>query len=274
MNENLISSLKLLYKPLVFYYGEWNLLDGLDRISLVTKGKNLYQSFLERYYYMPLKVIFKDDELVKTFQMGICSRIGKDGRNLYFSKKEFLRNIISNVDDLVSQGGDKVYKEIKKAIREKKDMYRDVIANGEDSPSYEEVKNEYLSCQLDISLDEFILLCKKKYTRLLTGYNAVLNFFDKPILLDRFIQCFSVNQLYLFTVYSVLKQIDKNYESYGKVDTYISYLDSYCHLVSEIREKDSFYTSSIEIEKEGEKLIYTIDSFLKEYDEFLLKVNG
>ena len=45
MDENIISSLKLVYKPLVMYYGEWNLLDGLDKIALNEKGKMLIKSF-------------------------------------------------------------------------------------------------------------------------------------------------------------------------------------------------------------------------------------
>ena len=62
----------------------------------------------------------------------------------------------------------------------------------------------------DVSLEEFVLLCKKKYTRLLSGYNAILDFFDKPINLDKFIKCFDVNKLYLLTAYSLLKNSEKH----------------------------------------------------------------
>ncbi len=266
MDENIISSLKLVYKPLVMYYGEWNLLDGLDKIALNEKGKNAYQVFLERYYYMPLRVIFKDDELVHSFRLGICSRVGNNGRNLFFSKKEFLRNIISNVEELASLNGEIAYKDIKKAIRIKKDMYRDAVANKESSPYFEELKNEYLACELDISLEEFILLCKKKYTRLLTGYNALLDFFDKPLLIDKFIKCFDVNQLYLFTMYSLLEQSKRHCELYGKIDYNTTCIENYREVVQKARKEDPFYNSCIVLEDNRN---YTIDDFFKEYDCWL-----
>lgn len=272
MNDNIVSSLKLVFKPLIMYYGEWNLSNDLVNIGLNKKGKNMYNEFLERYYYMPLNVIFKDDDLVRSFNYSICSRLGNTGRNLYFSKISFLKNVIGNVEEILSDSGNEAetYKEIKKALREKKDMYRDVCNNGEESPYYEEIKNEYLSCELDIEFEDFIEMCKKKYTKLLTGYNAVLDLFDKPLMLDKFIACFDPNQLYLFTCYSLLEHSKKSYELYGKVDYNIVCLDTYRTVVMEERAKDNFYNSHITV---GDK-IYTIDDLFKEYDKLLAKVNG
>lgn len=267
MEENIITSLKLVYKPLIMYYGEWEIIPLLQDISLEKKGKKLFDEFIERYYYMPLTVIFKDEELARSFNYAICSRMGVSSRNLYFSKRAFLRNVISNADDVVSAGGEAAYKEIKKAIREKKDVYRDVIKLGENSSYYNEVKGEYLSCTLDISLEEFLELCKKKYTKLLSGYNAVLDLFDKPISLDRFIKCFDPNQLYLLTAYSLLINSKKYFDEYGKLDYNLVVLDSYRNLVTDIRKSDNFYNSHIIIKG----VIYTIDDLFKEYDELLAR---
>ncbi len=270
MNENIVPSLKLVYKPLIMYYGEWELLNGLEELSLEKKGKNLFNEFLDRYYYMPLIVIFKDEQLARSFKYAICSRLGDSGRNLYFSKNAFLRNVISNVEDLVNANGEEVYQRIKKAIRAKKDIYRDVSNNGEASLYYNEVKGEYLSCELDITLDEYVLLCKKKYTKLLSGYNAVLDLFDKPINLDKFIKCFEIDRLYLYTTYSLLQHSKCYYEAYGKLDYNIVVLDNYRELVDNLRKKDSFYNSYIVINNN----VYTIDDLFKEYDDLLVKVNG
>ncbi|MBQ8659614.1 MAG: hypothetical protein IJ475_02095 [Bacilli bacterium] len=273
MKENIVPSLKLLFKPLIMYYGEWDLNDNLKNISLLKNNKSLFEEFLERYYYMPLKVIFKDEELVKSFKYGVCSRLNESGRNLYFSKKAFLRTVISNVDDIVENNGDAAYKDIKKAIRIKKDIYRDVDNNGEASDFYEDVKNEYLSCELDISLEEFISLCKKKYTRLLNGYNAVLELFNKPINLDKFISCFDPDQLYLFTCYSLLNNSKRYFDLYGKADYNIVCLDSYKQIVDDARRKDSFYNSHITLDNNGEVVIYTIDDLFRDYEEFLEYMN-
>lgn len=271
MNNNIIPSLKLVYKPLIMYYGEWELLEGLSKIALDKKGKNMFDEFMERYYYMPLNVIFKDEELARSFKYAISSRLGDTGRTLYFSKRAFLRNVIANADDLVSAGGDNVYQEIKKAIRDKKDIYRDVYNNGENSEYYKEVRNEYLSCELDISLEEFILLCKKKYTKLLSGYNAVLDLFDKSINVDKFISCFEPDKLYLFTAYSLLKHSEKYFDAYGRLDYNIVVLDTYRNLVNEIRIKDNFYNSYIMLDENN---VYTIDDLFREYDELIDKSNG
>lgn len=267
MNDNIVPSLKLIYKPLIMYYGEWELLDGLEALSLVKNNKNLFKSFLERYYYMPLKVIFKDEDLARSFKYGICSRLGDSGRTLYFSKLAFLRNVIANADEVVGDG--EVYKDIKKAIRDRKDIYRDVIKNMENSDFYDEVKSEYDNCDLEISFEDFVLLCKKKYTKLLSGYNAVLDLFDKTLNVDKFIECFDPNQLYLFTCYSILKQSEKYYNENGKLDYNVVALDSYRNLVNEIRTKDRLYNSHIMIGDE----IYTTDDLFKEYDNLLDEVN-
>lgn len=270
MNDNIVPSLKLIYKPLIMYYGEWELLDGLEKLALEKNGKNLFNEFLERYYYMPLKVVFKDDQLARSFKYAICSKLGDSGRALYFSKMAFLRNVIANADEVVSAGGDEVYKDIKKAIRIRKDIYRDVCNNGEASTYYNEVKNEYLMCELEITFEEFILLCKKKYTKLLTGYNAVLDLFDKSINVDKFISCFDVDKLYLFTAYSLLKHSEKHYETYGKLDYNIVVIDTYRELVEDLRKKDNFYNSHIMID---DNIVYTIDDLFKEYDELISRVN-
>ena len=97
MDNNIIASLKMIYKPLIMYYGEWDFLPGLKHIALELRKKNLYADFIDKYYYKPLMVIFKDEDIVNSFRYGICSRIGAKGRELYFSKKVFLSNIIPNV---------------------------------------------------------------------------------------------------------------------------------------------------------------------------------
>ena len=268
MNKDTLPSLKLIYKPLVMYYGEWELLDGLENIALEEKGKNLFMEFLNRYYYLPLKVVFKDDELVHGFKWAICSRLGDSGRTLYFSKRAFLRNIISNANDVVESGGDKTYKEIKKVIRERKDIYRDVDTLGEKSDYYKEIKKEYNSSGLDLTFEEYIKLCKKKYTKLLSGYNAVLDLFDKSINVDTFISCFDLDKLYLFTAYSLLKYSEECFDKYGKLDYNLTVLDSYYELVKRIRENDSFYNSHIVL---NNNVVYTIDDLFKEYDELLKK---
>ena len=123
------------------YYGEWELINGLEELSLENKGKNMFEEFLNRYYYMPLTVIFKDEQLARSFKYAICSRLGDSGRTLYFSKNAFLRNVISNADELINSSGEEVFQEIKKAIRVRKDIYRDIDNNGETSKYYEEIKN-------------------------------------------------------------------------------------------------------------------------------------
>lgn len=267
MNDILIPNLKLLFKPLVVYYGEWELGNGLKDIALVKNGKNKYEEFLERYYYMPLNVIFKDDDIVKSFNIRICSKIVGNTRCLYFSKRAFLRNLVGNIDEIIDANGEDAFRDIKKAIRDKKDQYRDVCSKGSESPYYEELKNEYVNSNVDMEFEEFIVMCKKQYTKLLTGYNAVIDLFDKSINLDRFIKCFDVDKLYLYVCYCLLKHNEEYYNKYGKFDYNINFIENYRDIVKQKRDENSFYNSSFVATVSSEKIVYTVDDLFRDYDK-------
>ena len=254
MNDKILPSLKLVFKPLVMYKGEWEFADGLREIALIKKDKNLYDEFIERYYYLPLGVIFKEDDLTRSFKYEICSTLGVGGRTLRFSKKAFLRNIISNVDDVVDYGDEEVFKKLKQAIRARKDIYRDVYKLDKDSMYYEDLYEEYQNSNVDMEFRDYVILCKKKFTRLLID-------------IDKFISCFDVNQLYLFTVYSILKNSEIYFEKYGRLDYSVETIDSYRDLVSELRKENPEYDAIIKVNNK----IYVIDDLFKEYDELLSK---
>ncbi len=268
MNEKIVPSLKLVFKPLVMYYGEWELADGLRDIALVKKDKNLFDEFIMRYYYMPLGVIFKDDDLTKSFKYEICSTLGVGGRTLTFSKKAFLRNVIANVDDIVISGDENIFKKLKQAIRARKDIYRDVYNVGKESPYYEEIYEEYKNSKLEIKFEEYVKICKKKFTRLLSGYNAVLELFDKSLDIDKFIDCFNPDQLYLFTIYSILKNSEIYYQKYVKLDYNVGNIDNYRDLVNDIRKTNKEYNVSIKVNNKD----YSINDLFLEYDKLLSKV--
>ncbi len=267
MEELLLTNLKLIYKPIVTYYGEWSLEQDLYDIALIKKGKNLYKEFLQRYYYMPLGVIFDNDKIIDSFDVNISSKFGTKGRSLFFSKRSFLRNIVTNIDYLIDNNGEEAYKAIKKAIRIKKDVYRDVYNNGEESAYYEQVMGEYLKFSIEDSFEDFVKTCKKQYTRLLTGYNSVMDLFDKPINIDKFIDCFDINKLYLYTCYRILVYNEGYYDKYNNLDYSLTFVDDYRKIINTIREKDSFYNASIYVVKDKEKVVYTIDDLFKDLSE-------
>ena len=269
MNNNIVASLKMIYKPMIMYYGEWDFLPGLKHIALEKRKKNLYAEFIDKYYYKPLMVIFKDEDIVNSFRYAICSRIGAKGRQLYFSKRVFLSNIIPNVDEVYGNG-ENVFQDVKRLIRERKDKFRDVDNYGSESKYYKELKKEYKRYKTDMTFEKFISFCRKKYTRLLTGYNTVLDLFDKSIDVEKFINCFDPNKLYLHTAYSVLQHSKHQYDLYGRVDYNLTILDTYRLFVKDARKEEMFYNSYILIDN----IVYTIDDLFKEYDLFMKEVNG
>lgn len=271
MDELLLTNLKLVFKPIVTYYGEWSFGSDIGEIATIKKGKNLYREFLERYYYMPLNVIFNNDKIVDNFEVSICSKFGPKGRSLFFSKRSFLRNIVTNIDDLIDSNGEEAYKAIKKAIRIKKDVYRDVYNNGEESKYYDQVMNEYLKYSNEDTFEDFIKVCKKQYTRLLNGYNSVMDLFDKPINIDKFISCFDINKLYLFTCYKILSHNINYYDKFNNLDYTISIVDNYKNLISDIRKKEPFYNTAINVVKDREQVVYTIDDLLRDLKDLEMR---
>lgn len=268
MRNEIVANLKQVFKPKEEYYGEWELKD-LASISLIKKDKNCFNEYLERYYYGPLKVIFKDEEMVYDFKYSVISAINDKGRNLFFSKKTFLRNIITNIDDLIKYNGEEFYLRLKHELRIKKDMYRDVCNNGEKSSFYKDIKAEHLIYARNMDFDDYILTCKKKYTNLLSGYNTFLEFINRPIDLNSFINCFDESKLYLYTMYSLFNRVEENYNLYGRLDYSINYLDQYKKIVKDIRKKEKFYNTYIDIKEDNKKVILTIDDLLKKYDRFI-----
>lgn len=172
---------------------------------------------------------------------------------------------------MIDTNGEEAYKAIKKAIRIKKDIYRDVYNNGEESKYYSQVMNEYLRYSCEESFEEFVKLCKRQYTRLLNGYNSVMDLFDKPINIDKFISCFDVSKLYLYTCYSILNNNYSYYNKFGNLDFTISFIDNYRNVIKKIREKEMFYNVSIYVEKDKEQLVYTVDDLFKDLDDIEMR---
>ncbi|MGN1337928.1 MAG: hypothetical protein ACI4WW_05590 [Candidatus Coprovivens sp.] len=268
MNENIVSNIKDISSPKELYYGEW-VLDGngLKEISNFKKEKNLYEEFLNRYYYLPLSVVFKDENLTKGFSASIVSKLVDGRRKMYFSKKTFLSNIISNIDEVIKD--DDSYKLLKKALRVKKDVYRDVYKLGTESEYYKEVLREYNACNTELSFEKFVALCKKKYTRLLSGYNTVLELLDKPINVTKLLDCFKPDQFYLYVCYSILDKCEREFETYGKVDINIKEIDKYLEIVKAKRKEFAFYNSHV-ISKEN--TIVTIDDLIRRYNILMEKI--
>ena len=272
MKDTSLALVKNILKSTDSYPGEWQLNSNISNISLCKNGKNLFEAFLDRYYYLALNVIFKDEALVRSFKYALCSLPGDVSRKLYFSKRVFLRNVIPNIDDCLSSSGDIAYKSVKKALRIKKDMYRDVLLLGKKSEYYDDVVTEYNKYNLNIGLDNYIKISKKKYTRLLNGYNALLDFFNKPIDLNKFVACFDPDQLYLYVCYSILEINKKYLDLYSKLDYTIKYVDEYVKYVKDVRKSCSFYNTHI-ILSSNKMIIYTIDDLIKDYGNILKRID-
>ena len=271
MKDTSLIKVKDILKSSDSYPGEWEINKLISNISLSKNGKKLFESFLDRYYYLSLNVIFKDDELIKSFDFGLCSLPGDRERKLYFSKRTFLRNVIPNIDDVINCNGEVAYKSIKRALRIKKDMYRDYDLKGKKSDFYDDIINEYKRYNLNISLEDYIKISKKKYTRLLNGYNALLDFFSKPIDINKFVSCFDPDQLYLFICKSLLDLNSQYLDLYSKLDYTIKYVDDYIKYVGDTRKNCSFYNSHIILDN-NQMIVYTIDDLIKDYCELMRRI--
>lgn len=265
MIENITDNLKKIFTPSIQYFGEWTIEENLLNIALEKRNKNLYKEFLNRYYYTPLNVIFKDEEITNSFDIKICSKLNNEKRTLYFSKKSFLDNIILNGKTIYDLNGEASYQIVKKAIREKKDIYRDVYQNKEKSKYYKKIQLEFKYSEINTSFEKYVVMCKKRFTKLLTGFNPILEVLNKPLDVNKFIKCFDQDKLYLATCYSLLKHNINHYNKYNRIDFNSTYIDEYIMFVSDKRILEPFYNTSIIVEDN----IITIDDLIKEYNQFI-----
>lgn len=212
---------------------KWSYPDTLKTMSILNKEKSMFDEFAERYYYTSLRVILKNDDMVDKFKCGIeyVPNVG-----LTFSKKTFLKTLVANVDELLALDENKAYKEIKKAIRVKKDMYRDVYTNGKKSSYYDNVLKEFGTVKKKIKFDEYVKVCRQKYTRILSGFVPLLDFLSKPIDVNKFISCFNADQLYLLTCKSIFNST-KDKEN--------PVIMNYLELVKDIRKEKRTYNAYI-----------------------------
>ena len=121
------------------------------------------------------------------------------------------------------------------------------------------------------SFEDFVKLCKKQYTRLLNGYNSVMDLFDKPINIDKFIGCFDINKLYLFTCYKLVKHNYNYYDKYNNLDYTISFVDEYRKIINDLRQKEPFYNSVINVVKDNEVVVYTIDDLFRDLSDLEMR---
>lgn len=234
MNNDLIKKLTVSLKR-GGCSSKWRYPDTLKTISVLTNEKSAFDEFALRFYYTPLRVILKNDDMVDKFKCGVeyDPLVG-----LTFSKRVFLKNLVANVDELLELDEAKAYKEIKKAIRIKKDIYRDVYANGKNSSYYDSILKEFGTIRKKVKFEEYVRLCRQKYTRILNGYVALLEFLSKPIDVTKFINCFNVDQLYLLTCKSILsctKEKDN------------AVITNYLELVKDIRKDKRTYNAYITV---------------------------
>lgn len=186
----------------------------------VQNGKNLYEEFVNKYFYDVLDLDIPKS-LRQAFYPVIESDLSKDGkgRYLHFNYVPSLWNILEDVSLIPTIPIDEVElaKYVKKHLIQKRNQMIDVIQNWEKSPYYEEVKQRFDFHNMEMTP---ILLDRQRevFTKLIFIVKGMdESFFNQRIHPEIFFSCIDLDKFYLLASKCVFDytlrtlQIENNY---------------------------------------------------------------
>lgn len=290
-----------LFHPPLYYEGEWLLGGDIDinnplkeYLSINAKkknGKNMYSEYIKRNYYNHLRNILNSDNMINFFPPRIALTCDNSGqtRKVLFSLPAYIYYQVTNLHFVKHLTPDyykelldccdrkKQLQEVKELTRRERAYYYDIEKKGRLSEYYE---NAYITYEnyinyykIKMDFKEYISARINTLTKLIMGNKYCLEFFEKEINLDEFIDCFDYDKLCLIAAKSSLDTNRITEQITGKADTSLVYVGSYLEAVSKLRKERSNYNCQILIysKDKNKKCIIDIDDVKREYEAILAR---
>lgn len=287
-----------LFHPQTFYEGEWllggpNSLDGEKDILILNakkiNGKNMYEEFLEKYFYTPISDIIGSVSMSRVFFPRILLTEKNEKRQVLFSLPIFLcqqlaglLNASKATEEFLELGSQESSEKdwvtfIKGELKKERKFYYDVFKNGNKSSNYAQVYQLYLDyiryseteIPFDIFLDGKISAC----TKLLVASRYYPDFFSKEIPLEPFLQAFDYDTLCLVAAKSSIDNCKATEKRVNLVDNSIGFVRSYLDSVDELREENPDYNCAIVVidEETGYRKTIKIEDIERDYKAILAR---
>ncbi len=296
-------NIDVLFHPPAFYDSDWFLngvdpLTGQNRKYLLLNSKkqhnrNLYEEYLQRYYYQPLNNIFNSPRLAFSFEPEIGFTISDDGqkRVTRFCLITYLMQMISSLN-LIDNALDRFANDIngvidrneqiivaKELVRLECKCYQDIATKANKSEHYNKaldvykLYSNYYHEKFSLSFEEFIQEQIYTLQRLMIGSRYYLEVFNKEINTSELVECFDYDKFCLIAAMSALDSSHMTERIHGLVDNSVSYLKTYVDAVREYRASHPHYNCTMltEINSKKKKVIVDIDYVIKEYEALLAR---
>lgn len=289
----------ILFHPNMFYDSDW-FLNGDQTLSENKKqylqlnakkesGVNLYNEYLEKYYYKPLNNLLRSKKLGYFFVPEIVLTVSDDGqkRVTQFCITTFLMQLVSSLnlvdsalERFVNEIDETMSKEIqlskaKDLVRLESRYYSDVLKKGKNSEYYQKALDIYNlyneHYKWNISFEDFVDNQIYTLQRLLVGSRYYLETFNKELNLNELVNCFDYDTFCLVAAVSALDACYTTEKLHNKVDYAASYLKLYLEAVKKYRSNYHNYNCTIitGLNNKHKKIIVDIDYVIKEFETLL-----
>lgn len=289
----------ILFHPNMFYDSDW-FLNGDQTLSNQKKeylrlnsknqnGRNLYNEYLEKYYYKPFNNILNSKKLAYSFDPQIVLTVSDDGQKrmtqfcfiTYLMQLIAFLNLVDNAfERFVEEIGEDIIKEnqllkAKELVRLESRYYHDILNKGKNSEYYNKALDIYhlysTHYKWDLSFEDFV--DRQIYTlqRLLVGSRYYLETFNKELNLAELLNCFDYDTFCLLAAVSALDACNTTEKLHNQVDYAASYLKSYVDAVKKYRNAHHHYNCSIitGIDNKHKKIIVDIDYVIQKFESLL-----
>ena len=280
------------FHPKLYYFGDWYLtrdtFTHADHFMLNAKvedGKNKYEEFLEKNYYIPMINFLRAENIARDMQprIIITDRYNDGGKGLYFSYVHmFLSSLTgcnpSNYMEAVSQLEDETTIEdmtavLRDSFREERKILSEIERHGKQSPDYDRLYGEYrsfLTGEISATFNDYLGWKKEGLTNAIFALKQYPEFFRKELNVNSLLSCFDYDKFCLCTAHSILTSCYDQEQRSGLAENTACYLYQYIEAVENLRKFHPTYSCSIvDAEKNGKKKIITFDEISITFKRFL-----
>jgi len=254
---------EIIFDPIPSYNGVWYFnVENLYKLSKKQDSKNLFESFINKVYFEPLKKIFNTNYILSfEINMVSMSNENKIGRCLKFSKYTFFENLLLFFDSKLDRVGRTKEDHEKYLV----DLYNTVFLDNESTNiafanalkdkenklselKQEQINSKYFEAAMEdyelvdnkVSFEEYVDDLYNTAMSLQKGMIKLNDFFDYKIDYNAMYETFDADVFFLLFA-KIIYEFNLVHDDFDTVNNNISYLYHFSKAVSQSKEIDTNY---------------------------------